>query len=205
MNNKFLDKIKEEYKMIKTPERLKAGGWYALQAEIQQKRRGVFVNIWMNKLFLATTLFLIIFGSVWGGIKTVAASMPGTFLYPVKLFGENLVETTTGDATHALENRKDEIINLVDEKEKNEEVLEEVVREYAKKVESEKREIEEHAKESQKTKFEQKLEEHHEEFEEVRKNNSLSEDDLKKVLEVTKKDSDDDHEDDHNEGGDHED
>jgi len=186
MNSKFLENIKKEYKNIKTPTRLEAGGWDALYSRMQKPRTGVFVSIWMSRAFTVVLTVLVIVGRVLGAFGVVSASMPGTLLYPVKRFGEELVEKTTGNSQPAIENRKEEIINLVEDIENDSEVLEETVEEYTRKVKKEKDEMKGYEKESKKRiEFNQRLEEHHRHFDKVVKNSPSTENKLEKVLRVT--------------------
>ncbi len=186
MNSKFLENIKEEYKKIKTPTRLEAGGWDALYSRMQKPRMGVFVSIWMSRVFVTVLAALVIVGSVFGAFGMVSASMPGTPFYPLKRFGEELIEKTTGNSQPAIENRKEEIVSLVEDMENDSEVLEETVEEYTRRVKKEKEQMKGYEKESNKRiEFNQRLEEHHRHFDKVVKNNPSAENKLEKVLRVT--------------------
>lgn len=194
MNNKLLKNLKEEYKKIKIPTRLETGGWDALYSRMQKPRVGIFVNIWMSRVFVAVLVALVIVGGTLGAFGVVSASMPGSPFYPVKRFGEELIEKTTGNSQPAIENRKTEIVNLVEDMEEDLGVLEKTVEEYTKKVEKEKEVIKRYEKESKKRiEFNQKLEEHHKHFDQVVKNNPSVENKLREVLKVTKSENDDDH------------
>jgi hypothetical protein len=157
----YLTKVKKEYKKVIPTPYLQQNGWI----EIYQKMDDRVVLSswsWIARLSFATIIVLVTVGGTLGLIKVANAAAPETTFYPLKLTIEVIVEKVTGSNQLALEHRAEEITNLAEE-EGNLVILKEVVSEYVRSVDEEKKEVEEKGNEEEKQVLQKKLKVHKQE------------------------------------------
>lgn len=179
----YLTKTKKEYKKVKPTPYLQQSGWIETYQKMDD--REVLTSwSWIARLSFVTIIVLVLIGGTLGLIKTANAAAPETTFYPIKLAIEVIVEKVTGSNQLALEHRVEEIVNLA-EKEGNPMVLKEVVSEYVRSVDEEKKEVEEGGNEEEKQILRKKLKGHKQEFNEVVKENPSVKEEVEEAIKAT--------------------
>ncbi|MHA2062337.1 MAG: hypothetical protein ACW963_08630, partial [Candidatus Sifarchaeia archaeon] len=157
----YITKIRKEYEEVKPTPYLQQNGWADMYQRIDDRKSSSAWN-WIARLSFASIMVLVTIGGALGLIKVANAAAPETTFYPLKLTIEVIVEKVTGSNQLALEHRAEEITNLAEE-EGNPEVLKEVVSEYVRSVDEEKKEVEEKGNEEEKQVLQKKLKVHKQE------------------------------------------
>lgn len=184
---KELYKLKKEFRSVKAPVQLRANGerWLLSQIEPDKRLTGI---LWLRRFGLGLAGLVLVGIFLFGFYDRTLAAIPGTPLYPVKIFAEEVVKKITGNSTPIVKDRASEIINLVNTPNKNSESnrnLKIVVKQYKEGV----IEVKDNNKKSgqDSSNFQKILDDQHKQFTEVVKSNPEVEKDIEDALKVSGK------------------
>lgn len=167
---KDLEDLKGQFKNVRAPLSLRTSGqgWVLSQIDSSNPIK----IIWLKRfaLILTSLVFLGIF--LFGFYDRTLAALPGSPLYPIKTLAEKVIKKVTGNSTPIVNDRANEIINMVGQKDQTQEQktsLESVVNEYKNSV----TEVKDSNKKSDTNAadFQKNLQDQHQQFTEAVKSN----------------------------------
>jgi hypothetical protein len=182
---KYLNELKHEYQSVRPGHRLSVYGWKEISDKIGSKNTGGSgfpIKAWA---FALLSLTLLITGGFYF-YTIVKAALPGEPLYPVKTFSEDLISKTTGSSQVKVENRAEEIVDLVEKQAEDTENLRETSQSYVEAVKTVKQEVDDSEEET--NRLQESLTEDHNQFDEAIKEFPEAEDDIRDAIEISDED-----------------
>lgn len=187
----YLEKQRSLYRSIRATPKLSFYGWNEISGKMDGGWKNKFSFLTKGWAMAFLSLVLIVGGFVFS--RSVMAALPGEPLYSVKIFSENIVTATTGDNQVKVDNRAEEIVDLVEKKSEDEDSLKKVSEEYSREVERS-RERSKNSDEERK-RLRENLDANHREFDEAVKRFPEAEEDIKDAIEASQEDEHPDRED----------
>lgn len=179
---RFKEVLKSDYEAAEPSIRLRLYGWGEVERKMENRRAVLSSYAWRRVVFALIIIGIV--GAISLGFwQDVEAAMPGSLLYPVKRFSEEVVEKATGDTQPAIDNRAEEIINMAHDENKNPEDLKRAVSDYKDNVIKAQKRIKDMGKTNKV--FEKKLKEQHKEFDKVTKEHPEAGKTLKEAKDVS--------------------
>lgn len=175
MEEDYLNKLRSIYQAVTSTPRLKYYGWKEISGRLGDVQKPGFSFFGKKMAFVFACLIIVFLGG-FSFYTSVKASMPGTLLYPVKILSEDIVVKVTNDNQIKVDNRAQEIVNLVEKRSEDTKALQKVSSEYSNEVNNilkkevdsqEKQHLEDHLQEDHK-KFDEVVERHPEVKEDIK-------------------------------------
>lgn len=181
----YLEKQRSIYRSVRATPRLSLYGWKEISGKIDggwQSKFSFLTKSWAAAIL--SVMLLVAGGFVFS--RSVKAALPGEPLYGVKIFSENVVAGATGDNQIKIDNRAEEIVDLVEKKSEDEESLKKVSEEYSREVERNRERSRDSGEERERLR--ENLEEDHKEFDEAVRRFPEAEEDIKDAIEASQAD-----------------
>jgi hypothetical protein len=171
---KELEYLKKEYLKIQTPQYLNQEGWHEISQKLESQKRLANSPLFARGLTFAAVAVLFL-GMVF---TTLQAAKPGSLLYPVKIFSDDITALISGNYEGNIEKRAQDVINVQNSREDFDQAAEE----YLKALEKSKQNAQ---KPEEKQQFKNTLEDQEQKLKNAQKENQPQNEKLKELINKT--------------------